>query len=181
MWGEKHCFCLCSLYQHITLHLPVLRYAPAPSTQRGRTCANVAAGCADRVHLPVQCVPQEQGKMVNNSKWGRLKAMVPIKPASPAAPLLVSWVLVRKKAIKWPRLWGKSYFSGLDVSVLSFLVITVWNSLLAEPPSSTFFLLRDTVAIGYSATESPGRSITSLLPTAVGSLAPRNGGRRTIC
>lgn len=102
--------------------------------------------------------------------------MVTIKPAPPAAPLLVSWVLLRKKATKWPRLWGKSYFSvvhvGLDGSALGFLVITVWSSLLAEPPSSTFALLRDTVGIDHSATESPGRSKTSLLPTAVISLTP---------
>lgn len=43
---------------------------------------------------------------------------------------------------------------------------------MAEPPSSTFVLLRDTVGISYSATESPGRSVISLFPTAAGSLAP---------
>lgn len=68
-------------------------------------------------------------------------------------PSLVSWVPLRKKAMKWPRLWGKSCFLGLDGSVLSFLVITVRSSLLAEPPSSTFVLWRDTVGTGYSITE----------------------------
>lgn len=90
---------------------------------------------------------------------------------------LLSWVLLRKKAMKWPRLWGKSCFSALHGSVLGFLVNTVWNSLLAEPPSSTFLPLRGTVGIGYSATESPGRSVTSLLPTLWAAWHPGLGGQ----
>lgn len=55
MWDENPHFwdfCLCSLYQPVTLHPPVLRYAPActnSSTQWGRTWTNVAppvcSGC----------------------------------------------------------------------------------------------------------------------------------------
>lgn len=121
--------------------------------------------------------------MVNNSKRGRLNAIVAIKAASSAAPLLVSWVLLGKKPMKWWRLWGKSNFSvlhvGLGGSLLSFLVITMWSSLLAKPPSSTFVLLRDMAGISYSATESPGRSFTSPQLWAVWHPVGK-GGTRTI-
>lgn len=43
---------------------------------------------------------------------------------------------------------------------------------LAERPSSTFVLLRDTVGTGYSTKDSPGRPITSLFPTITSSSAP---------
>lgn len=182
MWGENHCFFLSSLSLSILQHSGTLLSAPTQALSEAESVLMWlhlfvwAAGRAGSVRFTcqVQCVSQKQGKMVNNSKWGRLKGMVPIKAASPAAPLLVCWLLLRKKAIKRPGLWTKSYFSvvpvGLDGSALSFLV--VWSSLLAEPPSSTFVLLRDTVDISYSATESPDRSVTSLFPTAAGSLAP---------